>query len=185
MPCFGGATAVLVASDGLARRGPSPPGADHRLWRRNDPSKPHHRRCPDLLDLPISGAAARPSRMARGTTPSAMQTPPRSTTATRNITVLRSLEDAGLAAAARAGLSCASMTSRYDGDFPLEHQWRSGWDLARPASAGGMTHVIEAGQVLDPGPARPAATGQPLRSRLRQWQRRHDVGTGSSLILEG
>jgi acetyl-CoA C-acetyltransferase len=137
MPCFGGG-AVLVASAELARRGRHRPalisGFGEEMTHRSLTSMP------DLLDSPISGAAARAFEMA-GATPSAMDTAQIYDCYT--ITVLRSLEDAGFCRRGEGGAFVREHDFRYDGDFPLN---TNGGQLGfgQAGIAGGLTHVIEA-----------------------------------------
>jgi acetyl-CoA C-acetyltransferase len=175
MPCFGGA-AVLVASAELARRGRHRSalitGFGEEMTHRSLTSMP------DLLDSPISGAAARAFAMA-GTAPSAMDTAQIYDCYT--ITVLRSLEDAGFCRRGEGGAFVREHDFRYDGDFPLN---TNGGQLGfgQAGIAGGMTHVIEAVRQIQ---------GRAGERQLRRCDRVFVNGNGGmmseqvSLILEG
>ena len=175
MPCFGGG-AVLVTSADLARRGRWRPalisGFGEEMTHRSLTSMP------DLLDSPISGAAARAFEMA-GTTPSAMDTAQIYDCYT--ITVLRSLEDAGFCRRGEGGAFVREHDFRYDGDFPLN---TNGGQLGfgQAGIAGGMTHVVEAVRQLQ---------GRAGERQLRRCDKVFVNGNGGmmseqvSLVLEG
>jgi acetyl-CoA acetyltransferase len=175
MPCFGGG-AVLVASAELARRGRHRSafvtGFGEEMTHRSLTSMP------DLLDSPISGAAARAFEMA-GTTPSAMDTAQIYDCYT--ITVLRSLEDAGFCRRGEGGAFVREHDFRYDGDFPLN---TNGGQLGfgQAGIAGGLTHVIEAVRQIQ---------GRAGQRQLPRCDRVFVNGNGGmmseqvSLVLEG
>ncbi len=137
MPCFGGG-ALLVTSAELAKRAKHRPvmvsGFGEEMTHRSLTSMP------DLLDSPVSGAAARAFRMA-GTTPAAIDVAQVYDCYT--ITVLRSLEDAGFCKRGEGGAFVRERNFQYDGDFPLN---TNGGQLSfgQAGIAGGLTHVIEA-----------------------------------------
>ena len=137
MPCFGGG-ALLVVSAELAKRARRRPvmvsGFGEEMTHRSLTSMP------DLLDSPVSGAAARAFQMA-GATPAAMDVAQVYDCYT--ITVLRSLEDAGFCARGQGGAFVRERNFQYDGDFPLN---TNGGQLSfgQAGIAGGLTHIVEA-----------------------------------------